>query len=357
MLDKFRRNQIDPHTEARITVVRHRVKQSLRELGPLALSAVTSVIGWLLALFIGFGERVAGLAAIGMGRARTQYARYVPPAAAAVARWLRPVLTALERHTRPVRAAMGRRVAPVIAVIDRRTRPARTRLASRFHSLLAATTASHRGRTALAGLAAVLALGAGGLVADMTASLTKPTPSAVTTDTLADRLEAVERGDRGSRPSESRAGGAEQGAEDSAKAQAVAEKPDWVHPMPGAATTSCFGPRWGVMHAGVDLAAPPGTPILAVGDGVVTHAGWVFSGYGISVVVEHPDGYYTHYAHASEAKVSPGDRVEAGDVIALEGSTGDSTGPHLHFEVHKGMWNQVEPTEWLSNRGVHIGGC
>jgi murein DD-endopeptidase MepM/ murein hydrolase activator NlpD len=135
-------------------------------------------------------------------------------------------------------------------------------------------------------------------------------------------------------------------------------KPDWVHPMPGAATTSCFGPRWGALHAGVDLAAPHGTPMLAVGAGTVTHAGWVFGGYGISVVIDHGDGHYTHYAHASEARVSPGDRVEAGDVIALEGSTGNSTGPHLHFEVHKGsLWNQVEPTQWMSNRGVHIGGC
>jgi murein DD-endopeptidase MepM/ murein hydrolase activator NlpD len=135
------------------------------------------------------------------------------------------------------------------------------------------------------------------------------------------------------------------------------EAPKWVHPMPGASTTSCFGWRWGAMHAGVDLAAPHGTPIRAVGAGTVTNAGWVFSGYGISVVIDHGDGYYTHYAHASEAKVSPGDKVKPGQIIALEGSTGDSTGPHLHFEVHKGMWNQVEPTEWLSNRGVHIGGC
>jgi murein DD-endopeptidase MepM/ murein hydrolase activator NlpD len=135
-------------------------------------------------------------------------------------------------------------------------------------------------------------------------------------------------------------------------------EPDWVHPMPGARTTSCFGPRWGTMHAGVDLAAPHGTPIHAVGAGTVTHAGWVFGGYGISVVIDHHDGHYTHYAHASEARVSRGDRVDPGDVIALEGSTGDSTGPHLHFEVHKGsLWNQVEPTQWMNNRGVTIGGC
>lgn len=136
-----------------------------------------------------------------------------------------------------------------------------------------------------------------------------------------------------------------------------APPPAWVHPMPGAFTTSCFGPRWGVLHGGVDLAAPPGTPIRAVGAGTVIHAGWGIAGYGISVMVDHGDGYVTHYAHASQATVSVGDTVKPGDVIALEGSTGDSSGPHLHFEVHKGMWNRVEPVKWLANRNIHIDGC
>lgn len=135
------------------------------------------------------------------------------------------------------------------------------------------------------------------------------------------------------------------------------QTPDWVHPMPGAVTTSCFGPRWGTIHQGVDLAMPAGTPIRAVGAGTVIYAGWVFSGYGISVVIDHHNGYLTHYAHASEAKVSVGQNVKPGQVIALEGSTGDSTGPHLHFEVHQGMWNQIEPTRWMRERGVEIPGC
>lgn len=136
-----------------------------------------------------------------------------------------------------------------------------------------------------------------------------------------------------------------------------AETPDWVHPMPGAVTTSCFGPRWGTVHQGVDLALPAGTPIRAVGAGTVVYAGWVFSGYGISVVIDHHNGYLTHYAHASEVTVSVGQTVKPGQTIALEGSTGDSTGPHLHFEVHQGMWNQIEPTGWMRERGVVIDGC
>lgn len=196
---------------------------------------------------------------------------------------------------------------------------------------------------------------------------------------LAEREESDDRADRSERSAD---GEAEDGAPRAAEPQqspepeptptevpAAAEEPapepapaaqaaaDWVHPMPGAATTSCFGYRWGVLHAGVDLASPHGTPIRAVGAGTVTSAGWVFGGYGISVVVDHGNGFYTHYAHASQANVSPGQNVSVGETIALEGSTGDSTGPHLHFEVHQGMWNQIEPAAWLRERGVDIGGC
>src|SRR5690606_14465922 len=101
--------------------------------------------------------------------------------------------------------------------------------------------------------------------------------------------------------------------------------------MPGARVTSCFGPRWGVLHAGIDLAKPANTPVYAAGAGRVTAAGWVYSGYGISVMIDHGNGYLTHYAHLNEATVNVGDRVAAGDLIGREGSTGDSTGPHLHF--------------------------
>src|SRR5690606_13100999 len=101
--------------------------------------------------------------------------------------------------------------------------------------------------------------------------------------------------------------------------------------------------RWGALPAGSDLALPPGTPVLAVGAGTVEAAGWLYAGYGISVVINHGNGYLTHYAHLSKATVSPGQRVSAGQQIGAEGSTGDSTGPHLHFEVHRGMWNQIEP--------------
>jgi murein DD-endopeptidase MepM/ murein hydrolase activator NlpD len=125
--------------------------------------------------------------------------------------------------------------------------------------------------------------------------------------------------------------------------------------MPGAETTSCWGQRWGVLHAGIDLAQPAGTKIHAAGAGTVVAAGWVYAGYGISVVIDHGNGFLTHYAHQSRTTVQVGERVSAGQVIGYEGSTGDSTGPHLHFEVHKGLWNQIDPAPWMRARGVNLG--
>lgn len=125
--------------------------------------------------------------------------------------------------------------------------------------------------------------------------------------------------------------------------------------MADAAITSCYGPRWGILHAGIDFALPAGTPVRAAFGGTVTKAGDVGDGYGISVIIDHGNGYLTHYAHLSTAKVSVGDQVDAGDTIGLEGSTGDSTGPHLHFEVHQGqLWNQIDPAPFLRERGIDV---
>jgi murein DD-endopeptidase MepM/ murein hydrolase activator NlpD len=131
--------------------------------------------------------------------------------------------------------------------------------------------------------------------------------------------------------------------------------PTWVSPMPGVPLTSCYGPRWGTIHQGIDFAGDAGTPIHAVGAGTVIAAGWAYSGYGISVMIDHGNGFLSHYAHASQALVQVGQTVTAGQSIALEGSTGDATGPHLHFEIHQGLWNQIDPAPWLRARGVPVG--
>ena len=126
--------------------------------------------------------------------------------------------------------------------------------------------------------------------------------------------------------------------------------------MPAGSTTSCYGARWGSLHAGIDLAAPANTPVRAAAAGTVVEAGWISSGYGISVVVDHGNGYLTHYAHLNSNSVGVGTRVAAGEVIGQEGSTGDSSGPHLHFEVHQGsFWNQIDPGPFMRERGVNLG--
>lgn len=96
--------------------------------------------------------------------------------------------------------------------------------------------------------------------------------------------------------------------------------------------SSLFGPRWGRNHAGIDLAANQGDPIKAARGGRVELAGEV-QGYGNTVIIQHPDGTRTLYAHTSKLLVRSGQNVQQGDLIALVGSTGNSTGPHLHFEI------------------------
>lgn len=117
------------------------------------------------------------------------------------------------------------------------------------------------------------------------------------------------------------------------------EVTDWfgwrVHPVTGV---------WH-LHDGIDLNAPTGTPVAAVAPGTVTTAGWL-GGYGYAVKVDHGDGIMTMYAHLSEVAVSPGEWVETGEIIGYSGSTGNSTGPHLHFTVL--VWGEpVDPWGWL----------
>ncbi|MGB6301483.1 MAG: peptidoglycan DD-metalloendopeptidase family protein [Rivularia sp. (in: cyanobacteria)] len=114
--------------------------------------------------------------------------------------------------------------------------------------------------------------------------------------------------------------------------------------------TSGFGPRWGRMHKGIDIAAPTGTPIHAAADGVVVSAGWNRGGYGKLVDIRHPDGTLTRYAHNSKIVVKKGQRVQQGQRISLMGSTGFSTGPHLHFEIRKGGKKAVNPIAFLPPR-------
>lgn len=96
--------------------------------------------------------------------------------------------------------------------------------------------------------------------------------------------------------------------------------------------SSRFGSRNGGYHSGLDIATASGTPIYATASGTVTYAGWQ-GGYGNLVIISHGNGVETYYAHCSKIYVSKGDTVETGDLISAVGSTGNSTGPHLHLEV------------------------
>ena len=138
-------------------------------------------------------------------------------------------------------------------------------------------------------------------------------------------------------------------------AYAEAARPKVVAPVNGARLTSGFGARWGTVHAGIDLAAPMRTPEYAVMDGVVLEAGPA-SGYGLAVYIQHDSGDVTVYGHMDEILVEPGQVVRAGDTIALLGNRGQSTGPHLHFEVRLGGMDgtKVDPLPWLRERGVQI---
>jgi murein DD-endopeptidase MepM/ murein hydrolase activator NlpD len=143
--------------------------------------------------------------------------------------------------------------------------------------------------------------------------------------------------------------------EAAAAAAAEAARPRTVLPVAGARLSSTFGARWGTLHAGIDLAAPMLTPEYAAADGVVLEAGPA-SGYGNVVYIQHENGDVTVYGHMEEILVQPGQVVRAGDTIALLGNRGQSTGPHLHFEVHVGGigGEKIDPIPWLRDRGVAI---
>ena len=117
-----------------------------------------------------------------------------------------------------------------------------------------------------------------------------------------------------------------------------------MNPAPGKYVTSGFGwrPSIGDFHQGVDLSNSY-EPVYCMADGTVTTAGWFGTG-GIAVTVDHGGGLVTWYLHNSQVLVSVGQRVSAGQQISISGSTGFSTGPHLHFQINTGCSNGVTGT-------------
>ena len=137
-------------------------------------------------------------------------------------------------------------------------------------------------------------------------------------------------------------------------AREAAARPKAVMPVEGR-LTSAYGRRWGTMHYGLDIAAPMMTPEYAAADGVVLRAGSA-QGFGLAVYILHDNGDVTVYGHMERILVDAGQTVRAGDTIALLGSRGQSTGPHLHFEVFEDGLDgrRADPASWLRERGVDV---
>ncbi|MFG2207063.1 M23 family metallopeptidase [Streptomyces sp. NPDC048638] len=134
----------------------------------------------------------------------------------------------------------------------------------------------------------------------------------------------------------------------------------WTRPVERYVLSAPFGgagSHWASSHTGQDFAVPVGTPVRAVGGGRIASL-TCGDGFGISLVVRHRNGLYTQYAHLSAPLVRPGQQVVPGERIALSGDTGNSTGPHLHFEVRRTPYlgSGVDPVPWLRHHGVRVPG-
>ncbi len=123
------------------------------------------------------------------------------------------------------------------------------------------------------------------------------------------------------------------------------EKPQFVLPLKNPVISDVFGPRWGRVHRGMDFACNIGTEVLASAGGIVEEATYR-NDYGYTVVINHGNGMKTRYAHMSKLLVSNGEEVIQGQTVGLSGNTGDSTGPHLHFELIQNG-TRIDPQPYL----------
>ena len=137
------------------------------------------------------------------------------------------------------------------------------------------------------------------------------------------------------------------GTSDSYLPQGKGSMKGYIWPAQGV-FTSGYGWRWGRMHKGIDVAGPVGTPIVAAAPGVVSYAGYNDGGFGYLVEIDHADGSMTRYAHNNRILVSNGQQVAQGQQVSEMGSTGFSTGPHLHFEIHTPQ-GAMNPMAYLPN--------
>ncbi|HSA52262.1 MAG TPA: transglycosylase family protein [Yinghuangia sp.] len=176
-----------------------------------------------------------------------------------------------------------------------------------------------------------------------------------TTTTPAKPTTSSSSSSTGASSNSSSTGTSASGGSSSASSQTASS--GYVRPVPGAPSGSYgrSGSLWSNGHTGEDFRASAGTSVKAITTGTVVSAGWA-GAYGNEVVIKHPDGKYSQYAHLSSISVSVGQKVSTGQQIGLVGSTGNSTGPHLHFEIRTtpNYGSDINPLTYLRAHGVNI---
>ncbi|ALC29238.1 M23 family metallopeptidase [Streptomyces bacillaris] len=213
-----------------------------------------------------------------------------------------------------------------------------------------------RGAVLAAGLGASVVLGAGTAFASGTtgATGTAALAAGTTAESVAQQATAQ------SKAAAKKASDAKKKAEDKKKA-AKKNAASWKSPVKKYTLTASYGTggaRWAAKHSGQDFAVPVGTPVSAVHTGTVVKAGPNGAGdgpaYGNAVVIKHSNGKYSQYAHLSKVNVKIGQKVKTGQKIALSGNTGNSSGPHLHFEIRTtpNYGSALNPAAFL--RSVHV---
>ncbi|MFH8978426.1 M23 family metallopeptidase [Streptomyces sp. NPDC017890] len=213
------------------------------------------------------------------------------------------------------------------------------------------TTIRTRAAVMAAGLGASVALGAGVAAATGT--------TAASTSTAASAVEAQAA-------AQAKAATAEKAGASTANAKKTATKKkaaSWVDPVKQYKLTASFaqnGGMWASKHSGQDFAVPIGTNVVAAHGGTVVKAGGNGAGdgpaYGNAIVIKHGNGTYSQYAHLSKVNVNVGQVVKTGQSIAKSGNTGNSSGPHLHFEIRTtpNYGSAVDPVAFLRAKGVTV---
>jgi len=135
------------------------------------------------------------------------------------------------------------------------------------------------------------------------------------------------------------------------KVARAAQAHGWRLPVKGYALTSGFGPRGGGFHAGEDFAVPIGTNLTSMSTGTVDFAGQE-SGFGNIVKIRYWDGTISFYGHMSVISVNVGENVGPGESVGQSGNTGDSTGPHMHLEIHPSGGAAIDPLPWLADHNI-----